>query len=234
MTTPIRAGVIAIATVALAIGLAACGSDSSTDESTTESTTTTTETTGQAARPSPPAEDPAAGPSMTIDDYIAENGIVETPVFPGDPSAPTVTLPFSEGWADMGDQTPEDAYSAMVFTGDPTLTDPPTLVATMSRLEGDADPARILEYSISDVQSLPGFAGPDTGQESSLAGFDAMQIGGFHETDGTTHMIAQKTVVIPGQDALYMLQITADGPEDQAYPLMDATADIDDQATIVP
>lgn len=234
MTTPLRAGVIAIATVALGIGLAACGSDSTTDESTTESTTSAAETSSEAAPTSPQAEGPAAGPAMTIDEYIAENGIVQTPMLPGDPGAPTVTLPYAEGWQDMGDQTPEGAYAAMVFTGDPSLTDPPTLVARMYRLEGDVDPAKILEYSISDVQNLPGFQGPDTGQQSSLAGFDAVQIGGFYDIDGTSHMVAQKTVAIPGQDGLYLLQIKAEGPEEQAYPLMDATADIDEQATIVP
>ncbi len=47
-------------------------------------------------------------------------------------------------------------------------------------------------------------------------------------------MIAQKTVVIPGEDGLYVLQLNADGTEDQAGPLMTATKAIDDQAKITP
>ena len=47
-------------------------------------------------------------------------------------------------------------------------------------------------------------------------------------------MIAQKTVVIPGQDGLYVLQLNADGTEDQMGPLMDATSVIDEQTTITP
>jgi len=49
-----------------------------------------------------------------------------------------------------------------------------------------------------------------------------------------SRMVAQKTVVIPGQDGLFVLQLNADGTEDQAMPLMDATQTIDDQTTITP
>ncbi len=72
------------------------------------------------------------------------------------------------------------------------------------------------------------------GQPSKLSGFDATVIGGIYTKDGVTRMVARKTVAIPGQDGLYVLQLTADGTEDQAYPLMDATAAIDDQAKITP
>jgi hypothetical protein len=47
-------------------------------------------------------------------------------------------------------------------------------------------------------------------------------------------VIAQKTVVIPGQDGLYVLQLNADGTEDQMGALMDATGVIDEQTTITP
>jgi Probable lipoprotein LpqN len=40
--------------------------------------------------------------------------------------------------------------------------------------------------------------------------------------------------VIPGQDALYVLQLNADGTEDQMGALMDATGAIDEQTTITP
>ena len=227
-----RAGVFAVAAVALGIGLSACGSDTSTDPTT--DTETTTEAASQAPTTSPQAG-PAAAPSTTIADYIAQNDIVETTVLPGDPSAPTVTLPFARGWEDMGDATPPGAYSGMVFTADQgAASDPPTLIATMSKLTGDVDPAKIIEYASAEVQALPGFQGPDAGDGSSLAGFDATQIGGFYTKDGATRMIAQKTVVIPADDGIFVLKLKADGPEAQAYPLMDATAVIDEQATIVP
>jgi hypothetical protein len=41
-------------------------------------------------------------------------------------------------------------------------------------------------------------------------------------------------MVIPGQDALFVLQLNADGTEDQMGVLMDATGVIDEQITITP
>jgi hypothetical protein len=46
--------------------------------------------------------------------------------------------------------------------------------------------------------------------------------------------VAQKTVVIPGSDGLFVLQLNADGTEDQMGVLMDATNIIDEQTTITP
>jgi len=49
-----------------------------------------------------------------------------------------------------------------------------------------------------------------------------------------TLAVAQKTVVIPGSDGLFVLQLNADGTEDQMGILMDATNIIDEQTTITP
>jgi hypothetical protein len=50
--------------------------------------------------------------------------------------------------------------------------------------------------------------------------------------DGKTRTVAQKTVVIPAQGALFVLQLNADSLESDRGPLMDATNIIDDQTTI--
>ncbi|CAA0132335.1 Uncharacterised protein [Mycolicibacterium vanbaalenii] len=230
MTIHMRAGVITIAAVALGIGLSGCGSDTQPEETTTTSAEAET-TTSEA--PTTTAE--AAGPAKTIVDYIQENNITEAPVKRGDPGAPAIDLPFPPGWEDAGPNTPEWAYGAIVFTGDPAMAqDPPTIIAILSKLTGNVDPAKILEYAPGEIQNLPEFDGPDTGKPGTLGGFDATQIGGMYVRDGVTRMIAQKTVVIPGQDGLYVLQLNADGTEDQAMPLMDATAAIDEETTITP
>jgi hypothetical protein len=52
--------------------------------------------------------------------------------------------------------------------------------------------------------------------------------------DGVKRIIAQKTVTIPGSDGLYVLQLNADGLENQMDPLMQATDVIDKQTTITP
>lgn len=230
MTIPTRAGIIATAAIALGIGLSGCGSDTTTDGSETTTSATTSETTTSAA-PTTSAE--AAAPKKTIVDYIRENNITETiSVTAGAPGAPTIEMPIPQGWEDAGSRTPEWAYSAILYS-DPSMTDdPPTIIALLSKLTGDVDPAKILEYAPGEIQNLPGYEGPDSGKPSTLGGFDAVQIGGTYTRDGVRRMIAQKTVVIPSEDGLYVLQLNADGTEDQDMPLIDATETIDDQTTI--
>lgn len=237
MTIATRAGVAAIAVVALGIGLSACSSDSSGEATKASESSTTSESATTSAPPSsaaPTTPPPGAAPGMTIDQYAEQNGIVATPVLRGDPGAPEINLPLPEGWEAAGPRAPEGAYDAIIYTAPPAAQNPPTIVALVTKLTGDVDPAKISEYAPNEMRSLPGFEGPNTGQPSNLGGFDATQIGGFYTKDGVNRLIAQKTVIIPAQDGLFVLKITADGSEDLAMPMMDATSAIDDQTTITP
>lgn len=231
MSMSTRAGVIAIAALAFGLGLAGCGSDTKT-EPTAQDTTSPTTTTSEAAATT--TAQAAAGPNYTIVDYIRDNGIVEAPVKRGDPGSPTINLPFPPGWQDAGPSTPQWAYGAIVSTDPAAGQNPPSIIALVSKLTGNVDPAKILEFAPGEIKNLPGYEGSDTGSPSTLGGFEATQIGGTYTKDGVKRAIAQKTVVIPGQDALYVLQLNADGREDQMNALMDATAFIDEQTTITP
>lgn len=235
MSMSVRAGVIAIAAVALGLSLAGCGSDTKTEPSKTETTsskaTTTTTTTSEAA---PTTSAQASGPNKTIVDYIRENGIVETPVKRGDPGSPTIDLPTPPGWEDAGTRAPEWAYGAIISTDPAFAADPPSIIAIVSKLTGNVDPAKILEFAPGEIKNMPGYTGSGEGSADELSGFDATQIGGTYEKGGAVRAIAQKTVVIPGQDGLYVLQLNADGLEDQMGALMDATSAIDEQTTITP
>jgi hypothetical protein len=230
MTRSLRAGVIAVAAIAIGIGLSGCGSDTKSEPSTSKQTSTASSTTTSKAAPTSSAH--AAGANKTIVDYIKENGITETSVHRGDPGSPTINLPFPPGWEDAGSRTPEWAYGALVSNDPAMAQDPPTIIALVSKLTGNVDPAKILEYAQGEIKNLPGYDGAQEGQPSTLAGFDATQIGGTYTKDGVKRVIAQKTVVIPGQDALFVLQLNADGTEDQMGALMDATGVIDEQTTI--
>ncbi|HEX9833165.1 MAG TPA: LpqN/LpqT family lipoprotein [Mycobacterium sp.] len=235
MSMSVRAGAIAITAVALGLSLAGCGSDTKTDPSATETTsseaaTTTTTTTSEAA---PTTSAQATGPNYTIVDYIRDNNIVETPVKRGDPGAPTIDLPTPPGWEDAGPRTPEWAYGAIVSTDPAFKADPPSIIALVSKLTGNVDPAKILEFAPGEIKNMPGFEGGE-GTPDELSGFDAVQVGGTYKKNGVLRAIAQKTVVIPGQGGLYVLQLNADGLEDQIGALMDATSAIDEQTTITP
>ncbi len=225
----VRAGGLAIMAVVLGLALAGCGSDDKKAEDTKAAPTTSSSTS---AAPQSPE---AAKPNASIPDYIKQNGITETPVKRGDPGSPEINLPFPPGWEDMGGQTPQWAWGGIKFTGDPAMAaSPPTILALLSKLQGNVDPAKVLEFAPGEMKNLPGYEGDGVGLASSLGGFDAWQIGGTYTKDGVKHAVAQKTVVIPAADGLFVLQLNADGTEDQMGILMDATNAIDEQTTITP
>lgn len=223
----LRAGGIAILAIAVGLGLTGCGSEDKKSEATTSSSTSS-------SAPETPSQE-AVKPNLTIPDYIKQNGINESPVKRGDPGSPEVNLPVPAGWEEMGPETPPWAWGGIKFTGDPAMAAaPPTIIALMSKLQGNVDPAKILEFAPGEMKNLPGYEGDGTGSASQLGGFDAWQVGGMYTKDNVKHAVAQKTVVIPGADGLFVLQLNADGTEDQMGVLMDATNIIDEQTTITP
>ncbi|WNG91966.1 LpqN/LpqT family lipoprotein [Mycobacterium sp. ITM-2016-00318] len=221
----LRAGGIAILAVVLGLGLASCSSDEKKDDAG-----------GSAQASSSKAPSTTKAPySPTIPEYIKQNGITEAPVKKGDPGSPDVILPFPPGWEDIGPGTPAWAWGGIKFTGDPAVAqNPPTIIALLSKLTGNVDPAKILEFAPGEMKNLPGYEGDGVGSATKLSGFDAWQIGGTYIKNGVKHAVAQKTVVIPARDGVFVLQLNADGTEDQMGVLADATNIIDEQTKITP
>jgi hypothetical protein len=230
MIKPLQICGTAIAVLALGVALTSCGSK--TETTTSSSSSTSTKTSSETSTTSKPA----AGKNETIADYIKEAGLTETPVKRGDAGAPTIDLPVPDGWAEAGDKTPDYAYGAILFSDPAMAADPPSIIALVSKLTGDVDNAKLVEYAPGELNNLPGFDGPPTGEPTTLGGFDAVQLGGSYVKDGVKRMIAQKTVIIPAADnsGVFVLQLNADGTEDQMGPLMDATSVIDEKTTITP
>jgi len=152
----------------------------------------------------------------------------------GDPGSPTIDLPFPEGWEDAGADTPEWAYGAIIYTGPEAAEYTPSIVALVSKLTGNVDPQRIIDLAGGELQNLPEYEGWNEGAVSTLGEYPAFQLGGTWVSDGQTKIVAQKTVVIPGADGLYVLQLNADGTEDQADIVSSATDAIDSETTITP
>ena len=220
----LRAGGIAILAVVLGLGLASCGSDEKKDGASTSA---------QASSSAPSTT--KAPYSPTIPEYIKQNGITEAPVKRGDPGSPDIILPFPPGWEDIGPGTPAWAWGGIKFTGDPAVAqNPPTIIALLSKLTGNVDPAKILEFAPGEMKNLPGYEGDGVGSATKLSGFDAWQIGGTYIKNGVKHAVAQKTVIIPARDGVFVLQLNADGTEDQMGVLADATNIIDEQTKITP
>jgi Probable lipoprotein LpqN len=231
MRTSTLAGAAAAVT-ALAVVLTGCGSDtkpsasgssSSSSTSATSTKATGTETTGP----------PAAGANQTIADYIKEHGIQETGIKMGDPNAPAVNLPVPDGWRALSpEEAPNYAYGAIVYTGDEFKSDPPNIVALMSKLTGNVDPQKIIDLAPGELNNLPDYKPGNEGETSTLGDYPAYVLGGTYTRDGATRFIAQKTVVIPNADGLYVLQLNVDGPDAAGEVLGAATEKIDTDTTI--
>lgn len=224
----------ALAAVALSVALVGCGSKTETKTSSSTSTSTSTSTatsTSTKAESTSPTE--AAGPNKTIQDYLKENQITETQVKMGEPGAPKIDLPTPTDWS-VAKQPPDWAYGAIIYDKAEVPDDPPSIIAIVSKLTGNVDPAKILEFAPGELKNLPGWEPLGDGSKSTLSGFDAFQMGGNYTRDGKKRIIAQKTVVIPGEDGVYVLQMNADALDGQEGPLMDATGIIDEKTTITP
>nr|MDT0525355.1 LpqN/LpqT family lipoprotein [Streptomyces sp. DSM 41633] len=114
---------------------------------TTSAVATDTSASETSTSPKPAAH------AFTIADYIKQSGIVETPVHRGDPGAPVFTMPTPPGWIDAGPRTPAWAYSAIV--NDPANpTEPPSVVSLISKLAGDVDANKLLEFAPNELQNL--------------------------------------------------------------------------------
>jgi hypothetical protein len=152
----------------------------------------------------------------------------------GDPGSPTIDLPLPEGWESAGTDTPDWAYGAIVYTGPEAAEYTPSVVAIVSKLTGNVDPQKILDLAPGELQNLSGYEPLNEGAASTLGEYPAFQLGGTWVQDGQKKIVAQKTVVIPGSDGLYVLQLNADGLEDQVDIVGAATDAIDSGTTITP
>ncbi len=228
-------GVAAIAT-ALALVVSGCGSGTKTEPGTPTKASKSTSSTSTKAAPSTdkvaPRDEDATGPHPTIASYIQENNIQETPVKRGDPGSPTIDLPIPDGWQPAGADTPEWAYGAIVYTGPEAKEYTPSIVALVSKLSGNVDPQKIIDLAPGELQNLSGWTAMNDGETSTLGDYPAYQLGGTWVQNGVTKIVAQKTVVIPGPDGLYVLQLNADGLENQADIVGAATNVIDEQTSI--
>jgi hypothetical protein len=227
---------VAVVIVALGIGVVGCGSGSTPSSNKTSSTTSTATTAAPTTTAKPQSKvaprTTVPGPNPTIDSYIQQNGITQTPVHRGDPGAPTINFPIPDGWADAGGDTPATAIWAVVDNGPEAAKYTPSIVATVTKLSGDIDPQKLLDLAPGELKNLPGFQPRGAGSEDALADFPANEFGGTWVQDGQTKAVSQKTVVITKGDDVYLLRLNIDCLADQMDQVLPATTTIDDKTTI--
>lgn len=227
----IRAAAVAAVAALSLFGAVGCGSDSKSEANSSSSSKSSSSSSSSAASSTKAAPE-TGGAHETIADYLKENGVTETSIKRGEPG-PTIDLPVPDGW-EATDSLPEAPYGAIVFGGGAVPDNPPRILALLSKLTGNVDPQKILEYAPGELENLPGWKPLNAGAASTLSGFDAYQLGGNYDVDGKQGVIAQKTVVIPANDGLYVLQLNAYADESEADALGSATDIIDQQTKITP
>lgn len=235
--------IAAFSAVCLVATLSACGGGtkenaSSTTTHSSSSSTSASATSTQAAAPSgrlqPRALDTAgSAANPTIADYIRDQHITETPIHQGDPGAPRVDIQLPDGWQSAGTDTPDYAYGALVYTGPEAqgANYTPNIVALLSKLDGPADPDKLLQLAGGEMKNLPEFV-PVGDEAVTVSGFPAYRIAGGYDLQGIKAASGQETVVIQGASGLYVLQMNATSNEDQSKPLFDALEAIDKSITI--
>jgi hypothetical protein len=210
-------GLVAVAVI-VAVVLAVVRQSSGSHPTSTESTTA----------------QPTSGPNWTLKDYVRENQITQARVRPGESGSPSIYIPLPWGWYDAGAETPDWAYGEFLYKWPGDLDEQPYIAILLSKLTGDVDAAKVLEFSVGELENLPDYVKVSDPNRSQLSGFDAIQLAGIYKRDGFERVIAQKTVVIPGKDGLYVLQMNADASKTAAPMLFQATQEIDDGTQITP
>ena len=176
-------------------------------------------------------EEPAVG--ANLNKYIVDNKIAEVPFKPGDPGTPKIDFPLPPDWVPAGDRTPDWAYGAIVYDKAKDPENPPFLYAIASKLTGAVDPEKILELAPGQLNELPGFKpveGPP--QRDKLGGFDSVNYVGTYQWEGQSRSVGQETIVIPGKDALFVLQLNGEAPGGQEQVVIDAAKVIRAQTAI--
>jgi len=161
---------------------------------------------------------------VTLNQYIVDNKIAEVPFKKGDPGTPTVEFQLPPGWTAAGDQKPDWAYGAIFYEemGGLKDDDSPYIYAIASKLTGDVDPQKILELAPGQLDELPGFKairGPD---RTKFDGYDSVDYVGYFMQDGKLRAVGQETIVVPGKDALFVLQLNGEAPRGEEQVVIDA------------
>ncbi len=164
---------------------------------------------------------PARG--ETLNRYITDNKIAELPFEKGQPGTPEIAFPIPPDWFVVGDQTPDWAYGAIAYSKPADPTDQPFIYAIASKLTGNVDPDKILELASGQLDELPGFK-PNSGppERTRFDGYDGVRYVGTYVWEGKERAVGQETIVIPGKDGLFVLQLNGEAPKGQEQVVIDA------------
>jgi hypothetical protein len=212
---------VAAVGIVVALTLGACGGSDEPKKDPAPAKTS--------AKPSPSA----TASTFTVADYIKQVGATEKVLTREDSDGVTVDLPIPKGWATSKEYGDAGSYGAIVYKGAADKANPPHVLAVFVKLEGSVEADKILQYAPQELRNLDNFKELTPAQPSKLGGYDAVQYAGMFDSDGQTLLIAQKTVVVPAASGgLYVLQLNAYAPQNEADILSAVMDEIDSTTTI--
>ncbi|MBU3750558.1 MAG: hypothetical protein FGM52_08915 [Mycobacterium sp.] len=187
---------------------------------------------GGGAKPGEAADEPRAE-GANLHRYIVDNKIAEVPFKADEPGTPDIEFPLPPDWSPAGDKTPDWAYGAIIYSKAKDPDNPPFLYAIASKLTGNVDAGKVLELAPGQLNELPDFKPFDGPPErSQLSGFDAVSYVGTYVWEGKPRAVGQQTIVIPGKDGLFVLQLNGEAPKGQEQVVVDAVKVIREQTKI--
>lgn len=221
--TRIAAG---LAAAALLIGSAACSKQVSGDPAGTTAAATTSAEATQTTDAAPST--PATG-ADSLAHYAESNNLTATSVAHGDPG-PTVTLPKVDGW-DLVYDRPDAPFGALVLQQPANPDNPGVLAMRMTKLTGgEVNRDEVFASSANEIKNLPGVEN-SSATSARLSGYVADRIAALLADGG---LAAQETVLIPSDDASFVLQIHVTGHQEDAGALTTLTNAVDSDTVITP
>lgn len=182
--------------------------------------------------PAPTTTTTTVNKALTIQDYIKDNQITEKAIAPTEQGVPIIGLPYPPGWVNAGQNTPPWSFGAILFSTPKDPNNPPNVIAAMSKLTGNVDPAKILDYAPNEMRNMGGFKAVGDPVRLKISGYDAVQASGTYIKNDAARAIIQTTAVIPVTGGLYVFQMNADAPADEQNVLVDATKVLNEQTKI--
>ncbi len=176
------------------------------------------------------AEAPQAG--ANLNQYIVDNKIAEVPFKKGQPGTPKIDFPFPPDWVSAGDQTPDWAYGAIVYSKPKDPDDQPFLYAIASKLTGNVDANKVLDLASNQLDELPEFKNDGPPERTKFDGYDSVTYVGNYVWEGKPRAVGQQTIVVPGKDGLFVLQLNGEAPEGQEQVVIDAATFIREKTKI--
>lgn len=191
----------ATAAIALTLPAAACGPKTPDYQSIWSTSSTTTTTTTRVAKPVP------------LSQYLQNIGVTGQQVAPGNLPDLTVSIPTPPGWSAASN--PHIAPETVMLSQGGKF---PTARLVVFKLNGDFDPAQVIQHGNDDAQLFADFKQLDA-STAPYDGFPSAMIQGSYDLDGTRLHSFNRIVIATGSpptNQRYLVQLTITGLANQA------------------